>query len=81
MDHKDSVFVNTQVIQMANESICLSIKRIKTLGADSPTLHNDALKVVAYLENLLAADAAEESDPDYQARSWESSERHSGTSS
>lgn len=48
-----------------NESIQLSIKRIKELGPCSMMLHNDALKLAEYIEqNETVDDLAE--DPDYQ---------------
>lgn len=51
-----------------NPSERLSIERIKTFGPDSPMLHNDALKVVALVERMVAAEIGDpESDPDYHA--------------
>lgn len=49
-------------------SLRLSMTRIKTWGPDSPMLHNDALKVVEYLEHLAAVESGDmASDPEYQA--------------
>jgi hypothetical protein len=50
-----------------NESVRLSVERIKAWGPDSVMLHNDALKVVEYLEHLEAVESGDiTSDPEYQ---------------
>ena len=51
-----------------NESVRISIKRIREWGPNSPMLHNDALKVADALEALEAHHAGDiTSDPEYQA--------------
>ena len=51
-----------------DNAVKLSMKRIKTWGTDSPMLYNDALKVVRYLEHLVAVENGDmENDPEYQA--------------
>ena len=50
-----------------NESVRLSIERIKSWGAGSPMLASDALKVVDCLEHLMAVESGDmASDPEYQ---------------